>query len=171
VGALLGRGVRHGQRRAGAAGELPLGIGHEGHAEVGQVGIAVTVDQHVLRFHIAMDDTMAMGRPERVGDLGEGRRGAIGRQSSEGESVGEGAGLDQAHHQVGGSGLAPVVVERDDVRVFERGDELGFGLEPADERGVIGELGLDHLDRHFASDGWLVGAEDRAERASPELLA
>ncbi len=79
--------------------------------------------------------------------------------------------LDQAHHEVGGAGLAPVVVERDDVRVFEPGDELGLGLEPADERRVVGELGRDHLDRHLAPDDRLVGAIDGAERAATELLA
>ena len=70
---------------------------------------------------------------------------------------------DQAHHEVGGTGLAPVVVQRDDVRVLEPGDELGLGLEPADERRVVGELGRDHLDRHLAPDDRLVGA-DRPRR-------
>ena len=106
-----------------------------------------------------------------LGDLGEHRRGAIGRQRPVGERVGEAAGVDQAHHEVRGTRLAPVVVQRDDVRVLEPGDELGLGLEPADERRVVGELGPDHLDRHLAPDDRLVGAEDRAEGAASELLA
>ena len=99
------------------------------------------------------------------------RRRTIGRQRPAGERVGEAAGADQPHHEVGGAGLAPVVVERDDVRVFEPGDELGLGLEPADERRVVGELRPDHLDRDFASDDRLVGAIDGAEGAPAELVA
>ena len=83
----------------------------------------------------------------------------------------ERAGLDQAHHEVCGTRLTPVVVQRDDVWVLEPGDELGFGLETADERRVIGELGPNHLDRHLTPDHRLVGAEHRPESAAPHLLA
>ena len=112
-----------------------------------------------------------MGRAQRAGDLGEHRRGAIGRQRPAGEHVGEAAAVDQPHHQVRGTGLAPVVVQRDDVRVLQPGDELGLGLEPADERRIVGEPGLDHLDRHLTPDDRLIGAEHRAERPSTDLLA
>ncbi len=161
---LLGRGVRHGRRRR-------VLVGADGHTEVGQVGEAVAVDEDVLRLHVAVDDTVAMGRAQRAGDLGEHGRGAIGRQRPAGEHVGEAAGVDQSHHQVRGTGLAPVVVQRDDVRVLQPGDELGLGLEPADERRIVGEPGLDHLDRHLTPDDRLVGAEHRAERAPSDLLA
>ena len=106
-----------------------------------------------------------------TGDLGEHRRGAIGRQRRVDEHVGEAAGVDEAHHQVRGTGLAPVVVQRDDVRVLQPGDELGLGLEAADERRIVGEPGLDHLDRHLPPDDRLVGAEHRAERSPSDLLA
>ena len=155
----------------GAVGDDSYPSAPTAHTEVRQVGVAVAVDQDVLRLHVAVDDAVAMGRPQRAGDLGEHRRGAIGRQRPAGEHVGEAAGVDQAHHQVRGTGLAPVVVQRDDVRVLEPGDELGLGLEPADERRIVGELGLDHLDRHLTPDDRLVGPEHRAERASSDLLA
>ena len=171
AGALFGRGVRRGQRRSGVARRAAVDTGEAGDPEVGQVGVAVAIDQDVRRLHIAVDDAVAMGRPQGAGDLREHRRGAFGRQRPVGERVGEGAGLDQAHHEVGGTRLTPVVVQRDDVRVLEPGDELGLGLEPADERRVVGELGPDHLDRHLAPDDRLVGAVDRPEGAAPELLA
>ena len=47
--------------------------------------------------------------------------------------------------------------------MLEPGDELRLGLEPADELGVVGELGPDHLDRHLPADRRLVGAVDDAE--------
>jgi hypothetical protein len=53
-------------------------------------------------------------------------------------------------------------------------DELRFGLEAADKIGLVGVLGQDDLDRHFAVDDRLVGAVDRSECAladctSPDL--
>jgi hypothetical protein len=56
-------------------------------------------------------------------------------------------------------------------RVLESSHELCLGLEPPDERRVVGELGTDHLDRDFAADRRLVRAVRDAERADPDLLA
>ena len=46
------------------------------------------------------------------------------------------------------------------MQVFQLGDELGFRLEAADEIRLVGELGLDHLDRHFPFDDMLPGKVD-----------
>ena len=64
----------------------------------------------------------------------------------------------QPADQVGGIGLPPVVVQRDDVGVLEPSDQLGVSFEAADELGVVGQIGIDHLDRHLASRSRLVGA-------------
>jgi hypothetical protein len=57
------------------------------------------------------------------------------------------------------------------VRVLELGDETRFGLEAAHEGRLVDELGSDDLDRHFAPDRGLVGAEDDAEVAPADLFA
>ena len=46
-----------------------------------------------------------------------------------------------AHHQVCTIGVTPVIVERDDVGMFQPGDDLCFDLETADKIGMIGILG------------------------------
>jgi hypothetical protein len=46
------------------------------------------------------------------------------------------------------------------MKVLELGDQLGFGLEAADELGAVGELGQDDLYRYLAVDGLLAGAVD-----------
>ena len=39
----------------------------------------------------------------------------------------QGAAAEESHDEVRAARLAPVVVERHDVRVLEAGDEVGFG--------------------------------------------
>ncbi len=70
--------------------------------------------------------------------------------------------LHQAHNQVSPLWVPPIVVEGDDVQVFQLGDQLGFGFETADEIRLVGEFGQDHLDRHLAVDNWLVSAINSA---------
>ena len=80
--------------------------------------------------------------------------------------------LTQAHHQICGTGVAPVVVQRDDVRVLQPGDELGLGLEPADERRIVASAGLIAFDRHLTPDDRLVAARNTVPNAPrPDLLA
>ncbi len=118
-----------------------------------------------------MDDAAAVRTLQRAGELREHGRGPSGWQRAIGERFGQAVVADEAHHEIRGMWLAPIVVERDDVGVFEPGNDLGLGLEPADELRVVGELGRYHFDRDLASHTRLIGAIDRAERATAEHLA
>ena len=86
------------------------------------------------------------------------------------EQVLDAAAAEEAHDQVGGIRLAPVVVERHDVRVLEPGDDLRLVLEPPDEVRVVGELGMDGLDRDLPPDLRLDRPVDDAERALADLI-
>ena len=81
------------------------------------------------------------------------------------------AAAQQAHDQVGHAGFAPVVVERDDVGMFQPGDELGFGFEAADEVGLVGVLGADDLERHLTLDQRLGGAIHNPHAALTDAFA
>ena len=65
--------------------------------------------------------------------------------------------------------FAPVVVEGDDVGVFEAGDHLRFYFKAADEFRVIGKCRQDYLDSHIAPHARLKSAIDLAKpsRANP----
>jgi hypothetical protein len=47
------------------------------------------------------------------------------------------------------------------VQVFELRHQLRFGLEAADEFGLVGKLGQDDFDCYFPLDEWLPGAVNR----------
>ncbi len=166
---LLGRHVR------GRAADQPARIVRvaepRGDAEVGEVGVVLLVQQHVRGLQVAVHDALAVCVRERAADLGEQARGGLQLPGAAIERLPQRAAAQPAHHQVGAVGIAPVVVERDDVRVLELRDELCLGLEATDEGGLVDELGADDLDRHLAADRGLIGAVDDAEVAGADLLA
>ncbi len=153
-----------GERRGSLRSQQP------GNAEVGQVGVAVLVQQDVGRFHVAVDDAVAVGDGQRGGHLIQQTGHALRWPGRAVQRRPEVAAAQVAHDQVGTARLAPVVVEGDDLRVFQPGNGLGFGLEAADEGDVVGVAGGDDLDRHVAADGRLRGAEDNAVAAPAQLL-
>ena len=75
-----------------------------------------------------------------------------------------------AGHQIGPVGVAPIVVERDDVGVLQQGDQMGFRFETAHELGAVDELGADHLHRHLPTHRRLIGPIDDPEIARPHPL-
>ena len=168
---LLRRRVRRAQRRRPRRIIRWLPVGADRDPEIGQVGVAVVVDQDVGRLDVAVDDAGPVGRLQRAAELVDHRGRLLGGQGSIREHVGEVAALHQPHHEVGRVRLAPVVVERHDVRVFEPGDELCLGLEATDEVRVVGEFRSDHLDRDLATDGGLIRPIGHPERALADLLA
>ena len=63
--------------------------------------------------------------------------------------------------------LAPVV-DGQHVGVVEAGGDLGLGLEPAEERRVVGEARVQHLDRHPAPQADVLGQEHLGRGAGPD---
>src|SRR5262245_64078793 len=55
--------------------------------------------------------------------------------------------------------------------MLELGDQSRLGLETAHERGLVDQLGTDHLHGDLASDRRLIGAIDDADVAAADLLA
>ena len=97
-----------------------------------------------------MRHTCRVRRHQGAADLLDQIADVGGRPWSAGHERRVGGAGQQAEHQVRRAGLAPEVVERDDVRVLEPGDDLRLGFEPAYELFGIGDPGPDHLDRHAA---------------------
>ncbi len=121
-----------------------------GKAKVGQISVLILIQQNVGRFNVTMNHTGPVGAVQGLANLlhhpqshlkGQWPRVKFGLQA---------AAAHQAHHQVGHARLAPVIVERHDVRMFQPGHQLGLGLKAADEVGVVGILGENDLYRHLS---------------------
>jgi hypothetical protein len=163
-GQVGGRAAHH--RPCGLLGRARL----ERDAEVAQVRVALVVQQDVARLHVAVDDALPVRGVQRGAHLIEDPDRALGLERAVLEHVLEAAAPQVPHDQVRGVRLAPVVVQRHDVRVFEARHELRLALEAADEVGLVRELRVDRLDRHLALDLWLDRSVHGAEGTLADLV-
>ena len=172
VGALEDlRGAVHHRERGGLRHRVALG-GDPGDAEVGQRGLPVGGDEHVLRLDVAVQDPGAVRGLQRARQLAAGvEHLGDGHRAVALDPVGERAAGAELHRQPrpvarGRAG----VVDGDDVRV--RADPAGghaLGAEPAQDALVEAVEGED-LQRHGAVEPLVVGAVHDREAAAGELL-
>src|SRR5215204_3180916 len=73
-----------------------------------------------------------------------------------------------AHREVENAVDLVRLVDRDHVRMVDRGSELRFAEEPSAERLVAREFGRDHLEGDLAAEALVGGEVDRAHSAPPE---
>jgi len=116
---------------------------------------------------VSMDQPACVGRVERARDLRDDRRRALAAECSvrADDSLQIGA-LDVPHRDVQGAVDLVGIEDRDDVRVIDRGGELGFTKEPVPEPLAPRELGRQQLERNPASQTDVLGKVDGAH-ASP----
>ena len=81
-----------------------------GDAEVGQVGVAVLIQQDVAGFEIAMHDARTMGAVQCFADLGGDSNGSREIQRTFFKDIAHTAARQPAHDQVGALTLAPVII-------------------------------------------------------------
>ena len=127
----------------------------DGDPEVGEIAAAGFVEQHVRRANVAVGDTGGVRCQESPTDLLDQLADMRQRPPAACHERRAGAALEKSEHQICATRLAPVVVERDDVRVLDAGNQLGLDLESPNELLGVGQLGTDHLDRHPPVGTWL----------------
>ena len=137
--------------------------------EVGEIGVAGSVEQHALRAHPAVHDPGVGRGHQRPADATDQRRQRVVRQRTAAQPVGQRPTVHPAHHQVGSARLPPVVVDRDDRRVAQRRHPMRAGLERPHELGAVGDLLPEDADREVALDPGQAGGEHGAvaTRAQP----
>ena len=165
---LLGRRVAGGaEHRARRLGPARLGE-RAGQAEVGDAHDAVLVEQEVRGLDVAVQDAARVRVLERGRDVAPDPRGlGDGEVRLLVEDRPQAAALEQLEHHERDVVLAPVV-DGDDVRVVERRRDLGLGAEAAEERGVLGERGVQDLDRDAAPQAGVLGEVHAPARAGPD---
>ena len=132
VGRMHAQRRRHRQRRG-----LRIALEHLGEAEVEHLHLAVGRDLDVCRLQISVDDTFVMSGLQRIGDLPRhieclayGESGGCPRAMP--QALLECLAFNQLENDADGTVDPFETVDRRDVRMIERGEELRFALEACD---------------------------------------
>ncbi len=152
----------HSRQRAGALGQPEV-------AEVAVLASGGLGDEHVRGLDVAMDEPLLVRGVERLCDLREEIDRALGLERAVlGHDLGQVRALDVAHREEEQAVLVSRLVDRDDVRVVERGGDPRLAQEALAEALVLGELGGDDLERDLAAEALLLGAVDRTHPATAD---
>lgn len=120
---------------------------HEtGEAEVGELGLAVGVDEDVAGFDVAVDDAAAVGEVDGVADLMEDLDGATGGEEVFADEVEDIAAVDQFHDEDAVFLDDGEFEDGGDVRVDEAGHGLGLGAEAVDGFAVAAGVWREDFD-------------------------
>jgi hypothetical protein len=146
------------------------GAGGERDPEVGDHRLPL-VEEYVLRLDVPMDQRVAVGMVERGGDLpGDLDRLAHREPPLGPQPLPQRAAPYPRHHVEEPAGGLARVVERQDVRVIERGGDPDLAGEAVGaEDGA--ELGAEHLHRDLPVVAQVVGEIHGRHAAAAELAA
>jgi hypothetical protein len=115
-----------------------------------------------------MDDLRGVRDRERFGDLPDELDGAV-----DGHAVARDAAqrcaFDELHRHVAVASGHARLVNRDDVRVVQRGGERGFAQQAIERVVAVDRRGPDQFDRDVPAEARIVGAIHLAHAARTEL--
>ena len=97
-----------------------------------------------------MDDAPLVRRLERLGDLPRDLERLVDRQRSPRQPLRQRLAVDELQDQRLDAARLLEAVDRGDVRMIQRGQDLRLALEARQPLGVRGERLGQHLDRHVA---------------------
>ena len=127
-----------------------------------------TPQDHVRGLQIAVDDASLVRRFERVGDLLRDRERLLNWHRAALQPLGERLPFDQFHHEKMAVARFLHPVERRDMLMIQRGEDLRFTFEPGDAIVIERQCFWQDLHRDFAAELRIARAVDFAHAASPE---
>ncbi len=117
-----------------------------------------------------MDDPVFVRHFEHLGDLLRERQRLVWWNRSPGDAIGQRWPLDQLQHQGLNAGGFLESMNRGDVRMVQRGQQLRFAPEPCEAIRIGCELCGQNLERHIAIQPRVASAEYLAHAAGAKRL-
>ena len=163
---LLGRDVLGGAEEDALVAELVDGQHRRGDPEVGQLHPAFGRQQHVARLHVAVDDAGVVRRVQGVGQARAEQDRLVDLQPAPAvEQLAEVLARHVLHDDGLVAGVVHGVEDGDDARVVDPCHRHGLALEALDEGAVVGQVGMQQLQRHLTAQD-LVRAEPHLGHAA-----
>ena len=127
-------------------------------------------DEDGFRLDIPMDHAAPMRQVEGGSDMFDHRQDFLVRKALLVHALPQVAGAQITHDQVCFARFSPVVEKRNNVRMFQARDQLGFPLKTPNKLAAVSVNRQDRLDGHFAAYGQLSCAINDAGPAFAEPL-
>ena len=163
---ILGRTHKY----AGAGESLTVRIGRLSDAEVRQHHPTGYVHHHIVRLHIAVDSTLAMGEVQGAGHrLKEAYRIAEPEVGVFVEDTVQGMPVNVLHRNEIQTVLLTNVVDRHDTGVAQARRRARLTLESLDELGIHAQLRGQHLDGNRALEQRIHRTIDAGHTPAPNL--
>ena len=170
VARLLGGDVLRRADRRPIARERHVG-GPLREPHVGQLHVAVFVDEDVAGFDVAMDHAALVGVVERLRHLlAHLQHVFFGEDAPFDEQRAQRLALDELHDEEVVTTLFAEVVARDDVRIVERSDDARLAAQPIDVATVARQRRLQDLQRHDAVELLVARLEHGPHRARADAV-
>ncbi len=112
----------------------------------------VRAHDDVLGLQVAVHDALLVRRRETLRDLERDADRARDRERAADDAVPQRLALQELHHRVGDAVLAAVVVQREDVRMGQRGDGARLALEAGEGLRIARDALRQDLDGHLAPE-------------------
>ena len=135
---------------------------------VGAVRAGARVEQHVRGLHVAMHETARMGGIQGARHLRDDAGRVRRVQTAALQALLQVTPLDVAHGDEEEVLGRPGLVDRDDVRMVDRGGQLRLAQEAVTERLVLGEAGGQQLERNPPLEPQILGQVDDAHAAEAQ---
>ena len=143
-------------------------VDHFGDSEVGDFDPALGVHQNIFRFDIPVQDTLVVNILQCVANLGDDRQGLLGRKLTCLHGLAEIDAIHELHHQKEKrSGLAKVM-DGDDVRVVQLGEQSALAGDPFGKGRIGGQFFGEDLKGDIAFEFGLSDTVDEAHSASAD---
>ena len=136
--------------------------------EIEHLDGAVVAYFDVRRFEIAMDDALVVRDFERFGNLASDRQRFVDRNRAGREAIGQRGAADELHDERHSGARIFHAVDRRDVRMVQRREQLRFAMKARQALRVAGDFRQQHFDRDVAVELRVARAVHLAHAACPE---
>lgn len=139
-----------------------------GDAEIGDLHAAADIQEEVLGLDIAMKDALLVSELECVTDFRNDGEGLGGRKFTHAHGLAKVEALDVFHGEVVEAAGKTEIVNHNNVRMIEFGEDAGLAGESFGEMWVGAELLRQQLEGNFAIEVELARLEHEAHSATAD---
>ena len=159
-------GTADGQSGRGQLGIV--GIDQLGDAKIAEHRGAVLAKQDILRLDVAMDNASLVGVGQRHGDGFHDLQGALQAQALF-DLLRQGPFREQLHGKIIVGAVRAEIVDRDDLRMLELGDDAPFLQKPIGEALIVDPRRFHDFQGDLATERFLNGEIDGGHTAFADL--